>query len=170
MSQRMHLSFRKYHRWIGFFLAGIMALYASSGILMIFRTTDFLQSERQVVRQIEPGLTASQLSPALRMKLQVVEETDESVVLKNGRYDKNTGLADLTVKDYPPVVSKVVKMHKATTGSPLFFLNIAFGVALLFFVVSSFLMFIPKLPQYKQGLKIAGAGFVFAALFVMFGS
>jgi bacteriorhodopsin len=73
------------------------------------------------------------------------------------------------VKYYPLVVSKVVKMHKATTGSPLFFLNIAFGIALLFFVVSSFLMFLPKLPQYKQGLKIAAAGFVFVALFVMLG-
>jgi len=169
MSPQLHLSFRKYHRWIGFFLTGIMALYASSGILMIFRSTDFLQSEKQVVRQLEPGLDAVQLSPALKMRLQVVEESSEAVVLRNGRYHKNTGVAELTVKDYPLVVSKVVKMHKATTGSPLFFLNIAFGIALLFFVVSSFLMFIPKLPQYKQGLKIAAAGFVFAALFVMLG-
>jgi hypothetical protein len=48
--------------------------------------------------------------------------------------------------------------------------NIAFGVALLFFVISSFLMFMPKALPYKNGLKIAGVGFVLMVLMVMFGS
>jgi uncharacterized iron-regulated membrane protein len=37
--------FRVIHRYLGFFLAGIMALYALSGIVMIFRDTDFLKSQ-----------------------------------------------------------------------------------------------------------------------------
>lgn len=32
---------RVYHRYLGFFLAGIMAVYAISGVVLIFRDTDF---------------------------------------------------------------------------------------------------------------------------------
>ena len=38
------------------------------------------------------------------------------------------------------------------------------------FVISAFLMFIPKLPMYKNGLKIAGIGAVVTVLVVVFGS
>ena len=32
------------HRYLGFFLAGIMTVYALSGVLLIFRSTDFLKT------------------------------------------------------------------------------------------------------------------------------
>jgi uncharacterized iron-regulated membrane protein len=32
----IHNSMRIYHRYLGFFLAGIMAVYAVSGVVMIF--------------------------------------------------------------------------------------------------------------------------------------
>ena len=31
------------HRYLGFFMAGIMAVYAISGVLLIYRDTDFLK-------------------------------------------------------------------------------------------------------------------------------
>ena len=37
---------RVWHRYLGFFLAGIMAVYAVSGVVMIFRNTDFLKQEK----------------------------------------------------------------------------------------------------------------------------
>jgi uncharacterized iron-regulated membrane protein len=37
-----HTKMRLYHRYLGYFLAGIMAMYAISGITLIFRDTDFL--------------------------------------------------------------------------------------------------------------------------------
>jgi uncharacterized iron-regulated membrane protein len=40
---------RIYHRYLGFFLAGIMAIYSVSGIIMIFRDTDFLKKENHKV-------------------------------------------------------------------------------------------------------------------------
>lgn len=39
MQKRMRI----YHRYLGYFLAGIMAVYAISGLTMIFRDTDFLK-------------------------------------------------------------------------------------------------------------------------------
>jgi hypothetical protein len=65
------------------------------------------------------------------------------------------------------VIDKIVTMHKATTNSPLFFLNIAFGLSLLFFSISAFFMYLPTAPIFKTGLKIAGGGFVLALIAVI---
>jgi hypothetical protein len=35
------------HRYLGYFLAGIMAVYAVSGIILVYRDTDFLKSEKK---------------------------------------------------------------------------------------------------------------------------
>ncbi|MBQ4831502.1 hypothetical protein J8L84_19660 [Alteromonas sp. MMG017] len=170
-SPKFHMAVRKYHRWLGFFLAGIMAIYAVSGVLLIFRPTDFLKFDQTEVRQLSQDLNGKQVASKIKVKgLKVVEENDNQVVLNMGTYDKVDGVATITRKDYPLVLAKMVKLHKATNNSPLFWLNISFGVALLFFVISAFLMFMPKLPMYKNGLKIAGLGAVVAVLVVMFGS
>lgn len=170
-SPKLHMVFRKYHRWLGFFLAGIMGVYALSGILLIFRPTDILKYEQTETRQLEANLSGVNLLPLLKIKgSKVTNENTEAVELNVGHYDKNTGEAIITRKDYPLVLAKMVKLHKATNNSPLFWLNISFGIGLLFFVVSAFLMFIPKLPIYKNGLKIAGVGAVVTILTVIFGS
>jgi len=41
------------HRYLGFFLAGIMSIYAISGMLLIFRETEFLKYETKVERSFE---------------------------------------------------------------------------------------------------------------------
>ena len=165
------MAFRKYHRWLGFFLSGIMAIYALSGVLLIFRPTDFLKYEQTQIRQLSANLSAEDVSSAIKVRgLKVIAEDNDTITLNIGEYDKPSGTATLTRKDYPIVLAKMVKLHKATSNSPLFYLNIAYGVSLLFFVVSAFLMFMPKLPMYKNGLKIAGIGAALAALTVIFGS
>ncbi|MFS1703761.1 hypothetical protein [Alteromonas sp. AMM-1] len=170
-SPKFHNSFRQYHRWIGFFLAGIMAVYAVSGVLLIFRNTEFLKFETTYERKLETGLSGEGLGEQLRLKGFAVEDDNgDTIRFRQGQYNKQTGDVVYSVKDYPAPLAKMVKLHKATTNSPLFFVNIAFGVSLLFFVISAFLMFIPKALPYKNGLKIAGIGFVFMVLMVLFGS
>ncbi len=170
-SAKFHNQFRQLHRWIGFFLAGIMAVYALSGTLLIFRGTDFLKVEKTEQHQLEAGLSARDLGPQLRLRgFRVEAQTDTEIRFAGGSYDKTTGLATTTRKDYPVVIDEMVHMHKANTNSPLFWLNITFGVALLFFCISAFLMFIPRALPFKNGLKIAGVGFIFALLVVVFGS
>jgi hypothetical protein len=34
------------HRYLGYFLAGIMAVYAVSGIILVYRDTDFLKVKK----------------------------------------------------------------------------------------------------------------------------
>ncbi|MFV8819657.1 PepSY domain-containing protein [Haliea sp. E17] len=163
-------TFRKYHRLLGFFLAGIMMIYACSGVLMIFRTTDFLKYEQLEEKQLDPALTAEELGQALRIKdFAVQEDTAEALLFKQGSYDKRSGLASVTKKQYPWVLQKMVGLHKATVNSPLFFMNIFFGAGLLFFAVSGFFMFIPKAPAFRSGLKFAAAGFTVALAVLLLG-
>lgn len=170
-SPKFHNSFRKYHRWVGFFLAGIMAIYALSGILLIFRPTEFLKFPVTEVRQMEVGIEGASLAGHLRMKgVKLKSETDELVIFNLGEYNKLTGETVINKMDYPSPLAKMVKLHKATNNSPLFFLNIGFGIALLFFVISAFFMLLPKSPFFKNGIKISGVGALFALLVVIFGS
>lgn len=170
-SPKFHNSIRKYHRWLGFFLAGIIAIYAISGVLLIFRKTDFLKFPQAEVRQLEPGLHIESLGENLRLKnFKVESESNDTIIFNLGQYDKSTGEAVINTVDYPKPLAKLVKLHKATHNSPLFFLNIGFGISLLFFVVSAFLMFMPKLPFFKNGIKISIAGALFALVFVIFAS
>ena len=170
-SAKLHNTFRQYHRWLGFFLAGIMAVYSVSGILLIFRSTDFLKYDYVTQQQLSPNLDAKSLAENVRIRnFKIESETAQSIVFNDGEYDKASGMAKITKKDYPTPLAKLVKLHKANTNSPLFFLNITFGLALLFFVISSFLMFMPRAMPYKNGLKIAGGGIVFALLVVIFSS
>jgi hypothetical protein len=170
-SPKLHNSLRQYHRWLGFFLSGILAVYAISGILLIFRNTDILKYEQQEQQQLVPQLSAEALGKELRLKsFKVIEQNDSSIIFKQGHYDKTSGLATITQKNYPLVLQQLVNLHKATTNSPLYWLNISFGLSLLFFVISAFFMFLPKTKLFKNGLKIAGVGFGFAILVLIYGS
>ena len=44
---------RLLHRYIGYFMAGIMAVYAISGVLLIYRDTDFLKKEKKIEKKLE---------------------------------------------------------------------------------------------------------------------
>lgn len=163
-------TFRKFHRYLGYFLAGIMMLYASSGILLIFRGTDFLKTDVTLEKQLEPGLSGNEVINRLKLKGLVIEqEGPRQIRLSQGRYDRETGMARYNSKEYLPVVDQIVHMHKAKTSSPLFFLNIFFGSALLFFATSAFFLFPPSAPALRTGVKVAAAGFLFAIAVVALG-
>ena len=65
MGRKTEQSMRTYHRYLGFFLAGIMAVYAISGIVLTFRNTDFLKKEVQIEKKLGIGLEAEALGSAL---------------------------------------------------------------------------------------------------------
>ncbi len=161
----LHSNMRIWHRYLGFFLAGIMAVYACSGIVLIFRDTEFLKKEKQVHRVLAPNLTADQLGKELRMReLKFIAENADSAVFKDGVYHKASGAADYTIKTLPAFVEKLTHLHKASSKEPLFFLNVFFAVSLLFFVVSSFWMFLPKTTIFRKGLYFTLAGLVLTLL------
>jgi hypothetical protein len=170
-SPKFHNTFRQLHRWFGFFLAGIMAVYAVSGILLIFRSTDFMQFNYTDERQLAQNMDVAALEGSLKLRnFELLAQTPQKIIFNVGDYDKSSGLATIIKKDYPAPLAKLVKLHKANTNSPLFFLNITFGLGLLFFVITAFLLMMPRALPFKNGIKIAGAGFLFALLVVIFSS
>jgi hypothetical protein len=159
---------RIYHRYLGFFLAGIMAIYALSGVVLIFRDTDFLKKEKQITKQVAAGLTAEQLGKEIRNRDLKFESASGDVQnFKQGSYNTATGSVTYTVKTLPKFIEKLTHLHKATTKDPLFYLNVFFGVSLLFFVVSSFFMFLPKTSIFKKGLYFALAGLLLAIIMLL---
>jgi hypothetical protein len=160
-----HNRMRIYHRYLGFFLAGIMAMYAISGIILIFRDTDFLKKEKQVNEQLKPGLNADELGKAIRKRdLKIDSIAGNMQLFKGGSYNTKTGAVSYTIKTLPPLVEKLTHLHKASTKEPLFFLNIFFAASLLFFVISSFWMFMPKTSIFKKGLYFTLAGILLTIL------
>ena len=152
---------RVLHRYLGFFLAGIMAVYAISGIVLIFRDSDFLKREQHIQKQIEPQVEAADLGRALELrKLRVEREDEATIYFKDGQYEKATGKAEYTLKELPYVLDKMTHLHKAKSADPLFFLNIFFGLALFFFVISSFWMFMASSSVFRKGLYFTLAGIV----------
>lgn len=161
MSEDRTPKMRLYHRYLGFFLAGIMAVYAVSGITLIFRDTNFLKSEKLVERQLKPELKPEEVGREIRIRdLKVESEEGTVITFRQGTYDRATGVAKYTTKELPFIVNKLQNLHKAETKDPLFFMNIFFGVSLLFFVISSFYMFLPGTSVFKKGLYFTLAGIV----------
>ena len=156
---------RIWHRYLGFFLAGIMAVYATSGMIMIFRDTNFLKRETVVTKQLTPGLSGPDVGKALRMRdLEVKAQKGDSLIFKQGAYNTATGMATYKQTSLPPFVDKLTKLHKANSKSPLFWLNVFFGTSLLFFVISSFWMFLPKTTIFRKGLYFTLAGLLLTIL------
>ncbi len=164
----LRMKMRVYHRYLGFFLAGIMSIYALSGIVLIFRTTDNFKVEKQFEKQLDPAIDMESLGRELRIRdFKVDSEEGDIVYFESGQFDKSSGLATYTKMELPLVLDKLTHLHKATTNDPLFFLNIFFGISLLFFVVSAFWMFLPGTDVFIKGLYFAIGGVVFAILMIL---
>ena len=171
MSSRatVHNRMRIFHRYLGFFLAGIMAMYAISGIILIFRDTDFLKKEKQISNQLKPGLAVAELGKAIRNRDLKIDSVNGDVQLfKGGSYNTKTGAVSYTTKSLLMLVEKLTHLHKASTKEPLYYLNIFFGASLLFFVISSFWMFMPNTSIFKKGLYFTLAGIVLTVVLLFF--
>jgi len=156
---------RIFHRYLGFFLAGIMAMYAISGIVLVFRSTDFLKKEVRMDKTVASNLPIEKIGKALKIKGFKVNKKEGNIYhFKQGTYDSETGVAKYTVKKLPYILDKMTHLHKATTNDPLYILNIFFGVSLLFFVISSFWMFLPSTKVFRKGLYFTLAGILLTLL------
>ena len=156
---------RVLHRYLGFFLAGIMTVYAFSGIVLIFRDSDLLKQEKQVTKEVQAGLESKDLGQPLGIRqLKVTKEEGNLIYFESGVYNKTTGVAEYTVKELPFVLNKMNTLHKSRSQDPLFFLNIFFGLSLLFFVISAFWMYMPKTSVFKKGLYFTFGGVILTLL------
>ena len=156
------------HRYLGFFLAGIMAMYALSGMMMVFRNTDTFKKTVEIDQQLSPNLSPEAVGQALKIRgFAVTRQEGDLLYFKDGNYNTQTGAAHYTVKKLPLLLDKMEHLHKATTDSPVYWLNLFFGASLLFFVVSSFWMFMPQTWVFKKGLYFSLAGMVMTLILLL---
>ncbi len=157
------------HRYLGYFMAGIMAVYAISGILLIYRDTDFLKNEKHYDKVIAQNLSEKELGKELKMKRLEIEKTENGILyFKGGTYNSQTGQAKYSKKELPFVLDKMTKLHKSESKNTLSILNVFFGISLFFFVISSFWMFNVKSKAFKRGIlyTIAGAVLTLILIFI----
>lgn len=153
------------HRYLGYLMAGIMAVYAISGVILVYRDTDFLKTEKHYEKAFDKNLNEKQLADETKIKNFEVTKTENGIVyFKEGTYNSLTGKADYTKKELPFVWDKMTKLHKAKSSNTLSPLNTFFGICLLFFVISSFWMFPPKSKVFKRGMVFTVIGLVIALL------
>jgi len=153
------------HRYLGYLMAGIMSVYAISGVILVYRDTDFLKRENHYEKVFEKNLNEKQLGDETNIKNFEVTKTENGIVyFKEGTYNPLTGKADYTKKELPFVWDKMTKLHKAKSENALSPLNTFFGICLLFFVISSFWMFPPKSKVFKRGMVFTAIGIVIALL------
>jgi len=165
MEKNTGFYFRIIHRYLGFYLVGIMAVYAISGIAMIFRNDDTFKISSEVETTLPINLDEVALGKALKIKRLAIEKVEgDQLIFKEGTYNQATGKTVYLKKELPYILDKMEHFHKATTNSPIYWLNIFFGVSLLFFVISSFWMFLPYSSVFKKGIYFTLAGILMTLL------
>ena len=161
MKKNTRYYMRLFHRYLGFFLAGVMAMYAISGIVMIFRSTDFFKQETEVKKELAADLSLAEVGKQIRFKNIKAEKTSGDIIyFDQGSYNRKNGETLYTVKRLPYFLDRMTRLHKANTNSPVYWFNIFFGLSLLFFVISAFWMFMPRAPIFKKGIVFSIVGII----------
>ena len=156
------------HRYLGYFMAGIMAVYALSGILLVYRDTDLLKKEKFYDKVIAKNLSEKELGKELKIKGFEVKKTENGILhFKGGTYNSATGEAKYQKKELPYLLDKMTKLHKSPSKDKLGGLNVLFGACLFFFVVSSFWMFNPKTKAFKRGMLFTFAGLIISIILLL---
>lgn len=156
------------HRYLGFFLAGIMAVYAVSGVLLVYRDTDFLKKEKKYDKTVAKNLSEKELGKELKIKNLEIEKTEGDIAtFKQGTYNAASGEAKYSKKELPFILDKMTKLHKSQSKETLSPLNTFFGISLFFFVISSFWMFNPKTKAFKRGMVFTIVGLVVSIILLL---
>jgi len=149
------------HRYLGFFLAGVMVMYSISGIVLIFRNGDTFKQEVIIEKTIAAKLNGPALGRVIKIKnLGFIRTVGNMDYFNEGSYNHTTGEVSYAVKELPFILDKLTHLHKATTKDPLYFLNIFFGLSLLFFVISAFWMYMPGGKILRKGLLFTAGGII----------
>lgn len=163
----IHFYMRTLHRDVGFLMIGLVVVFALSGIVLVYRDTDFLKKEMLVQRSISPNLASVDLGATLKLKNMKVEKMEDDVIYFNGKgtYNQATGEVSYVTKEVMFPFNKFISLHKmASQKGAIHWLTVVFGVLMLFLAISSFWMFKGGTLYFRRGLFLAGVGVVIAVI------
>ena len=164
----IHYYMRLWHHYIGYFIAGLVIIYALSGIVQTYRDTNLLKQDVVKEKTVATNLEDADLGKALQIKEFKIEKTEGDLVyFKEGNYNKKTGAAIVTVKELYPWINKLTKLHKSNSKAAAHYFTTVFGVLMLFMSVSAFWMFKPGTKLFSRGVYMAIAGIVAAVILLI---
>lgn len=136
-----------------------MTFYALSGIVLVFRNTDMFKRQTIIRNIIESNLSVEKLAKEIKIKgLKIIKFDGDILYFKGGNYNRKNGDVVYTKMKLPYLMSKLTALHKSSTKKPLYGFNILFAMSLLFFVISSFWMYLPNSQIFKKGMYFVVAG------------
>jgi len=153
------------HRDIGFFIVGLVIIYSLSGIVLIYRDTDFLKHELKIEKKLSPGIAAADLGNALKLRdLKILKTEGELILFTNGSYNMSSGLAEYTTKELVFPLNKLTGLHKSASKNPVHWFNLLFGILMLLMAISSLWMFKRSSKLFKRALVVSGGGIIVTLL------
>lgn len=159
---------RVLHRDIGYITLGLTIVYALSGILLVYRNTNFLMSEKTTVKQLKQDLSEKDLSEQLLIRnFQILKEDGEIIYFKEGTYNTTTGVAMISRNEYPPILKKLVNLHKISGNNKWSLFTTIYGILLFFLAVSSLFMYKFRSNKSNRGIALTGLGIILTIVFLM---
>jgi hypothetical protein len=168
-SSKMRKTMRDLHNNIGFFIVGLVVIYALSGIVQTYRDTSFLKHEVKNEKTIEPNLDADKLGKAIKQKELKVEKTENGIMyFKDGNYNPQTGEVKYVTMEWYSWVKQVTELHKQNSKGIIHYFTITFAVALFFMCVSAFWMFKPGTKAFSSGVILTVLGVIASIVLILF--
>jgi hypothetical protein len=159
---------RSLHRNIGFFMVGLVIIYSLSGVVLIYRDTNFLKHETLMEKKLSPGMQESDLGRALQIRDFKIEKSEgEIIYFQKGNYNKVTGVATWSTMELPGWFNEFSELHKTSSRNFAHWFTTIFGILLLFMALSSFWMFKRGTKFFRRGILMAGMGILAAALLML---
>ncbi len=156
---------RALHRDLGYLMIGLTLIYALSGIVLIYRDTDFMKTEKQLAKTVKPGLSGDELAGELKIRgLKIARSDNQMLYFNNGNYNAETGKVIYTVQEIRFPFNKFIEFHKSISSNGIHFLAVIYGVVLLFLVFSSFWMYKRGTKNFKRSLVLTGMGIILAVI------
>lgn len=159
---------RYLHNKIGFFIVGLVIIYGLSGLLQTYRDTDLLKHEIVNEKKLSPNLSEAQLGQNLRLRdFKITKTEGATLYFKEGTYNKVSGLASYTTKEWYSWIVPFTELHKTSSRGLAHYFTTLFGVALLFMSISAFWMFKPGTKLFSSGVYLTVAGIIAAVILLL---
>jgi hypothetical protein len=131
----------------------------------MYRSTGVLQYQTSITKQVGKGLTAAELGKALGIRhFELEKDYDDTIYFKGGTYDRTSGIATYTKREFPAVLDMFIKVHKLSNRNTLHLLAVVYAALLFFLAISSLLMYKPGTRLFRRGISLSAAGVVMAII------
>lgn len=165
---KMRRVMRDLHNKIGFFIVGLVIIYALSGIVQTYRDTDFLKHEIKNEKVIETHLAPEKLGKAIKQRELKIEKTEGAILyFKDGTYNTETGAVKYVTKEWYDWIKPFTELHKQNSKGIIHYFTVIFAVALFFMSVSAFWMFKPGTKAFSSGVILTVLGVIASIILVL---